>query len=65
VYYETVEELPWGLRRSLPADAQERYLHSFNREYARTGSSADAADAAARELSPDWTRRGEDWVRRT
>jgi cation diffusion facilitator family transporter len=65
VYYETVEELPWGLRRSLPADAQERYVHSFNREYARTGSSADAADAAARELSPDWTRRGEDWVRRT
>jgi cation diffusion facilitator family transporter len=65
VYYETVEELPWGLRRSLPADAQERYLHRFNRVYARTGSSAEAAVAAARELEPQWTREGDEWVRRT
>jgi ferrous-iron efflux pump FieF len=64
VYYESVDELPLELRTSLAAEAQERYLRAFNREYARSGSPERAAAVAARELVPPYVREGERWVRK-
>jgi ferrous-iron efflux pump FieF len=64
VYYESVEELPESLRRSLSADAQELYRRTFNGEYARTGSPEAAERAAARHLMPAYRREGERWVKR-
>ncbi|MFN2431512.1 MAG: ChaB family protein [Gemmatimonadota bacterium] len=64
VFFESVDELPSGLREELPREAQELYLERFNREYARSGNPDDAAAAAASGLAHDYERRGERWIRR-
>lgn len=47
VYYESVEELPYEVRRSLPHETQEAYLRAFNEEYA-LGANPESAAAEAR-----------------
>lgn len=64
VYYESIEELPFQLRRSMPAEAQEIYLREFNVEYAASGNPEAAAAVAADGLAPGFVREGERWIKR-